>query len=246
MRFQTLAIWVLVGCARESASTTPASSASAAASATSAASPTELHFVETQTNLMLTCLDDKGDLHVALRPSDVPVECRSWVRILLTDDPGSDPATVWVANTSAPDPQGRYTARPMPRATWEAEIQKRRTAAGTVAEVDDGAPPAASGSAGPPNGAAALRGPFPPIVIYGASWCGPCHQVKKYLKSKGIPFVEKDIDEDPSAQSEMRAKLTKSGRRSGSIPVIDVGGQILVGYSPQALDSAIASARKAP
>ena len=40
----------------------------------------------------------------------------------------------------------------------------------------------------------------------------------------------------------MQEKLAKAGRRGGSIPVIDVRGQILVGYSRSELDRAIAKA----
>ena len=49
----------------------------------------------------------------------------------------------------------------------------------------------------------------------------------------------KDIEEDPAAQREMQAKLKKSGARRGAIPVIDVGGKIIVGYSEAALDGAL-------
>ena len=33
----------------------------------------------------------------------------------------------------------------------------------------------------------------PPVIIYGAEWCGPCHQAAAYLRQRGIQFVEKDI-----------------------------------------------------
>ena len=55
-----------------------------------------------------------------------------------------------------------------------------------------------------------------------------------------LTTVMKDIEETPGAQAEMRDKLEKSGQRGGSIPVIDVRGQILVGFSPQSVDRALA------
>ncbi len=81
------------------------------------------------------------------------------------------------------------------------------------------------------------------MIIYGASWCHPCHEAQAYLKSKGVAVVMKDIEEDPGAAAEMRQKLERSGQRGGSIPVIDVKGQILVGYSSGALDRTLARAQ---
>ena len=46
-----------------------------------------------------------------------------------------------------------------------------------------------------------------------------------------MPYVLKDIEADRLADEEMQEKLETAGRRGGSIPVIDVQGQILVGFS---------------
>ena len=45
-----------------------------------------------------------------------------------------------------------------------------------------------------------------------------------------------------SVASEMQQKLAKAGRRGGSIPVIDVRGQILVGFSAAEIDRALSRA----
>jgi hypothetical protein len=42
----------------------------------------------------------------------------------------------------------------------------------------------------------------------------------------------------------MRQKLAQIGRADGSIPVIDIMGQILVGYSRSAVDRAIERAAR--
>jgi glutaredoxin len=78
------------------------------------------------------------------------------------------------------------------------------------------------------------------VIIYGASWCGPCHQAADYLKSRGVAYVMKDVEETPGAAAEMRDKLTRSGHRGGSIPVIDVRGQILIGFSASSIEQALA------
>ena len=83
-------------------------------------------------------------------------------------------------------------------------------------------------------------------MIYGASWCKPCHDAAAYLRQRGVTVVEKDIEQNQMAASEMRSKLQKAGMPpSSSIPIIDVMGQIMVGFSANALDRAIQSAQEA-
>jgi hypothetical protein len=47
------------------------------------------------------------------------------------------------------------------------------------------------------------------------------------------------VETTPGAAAEMREKLARAGRHGGSIPVIDVRGQILVGFSAAAIDVAL-------
>ena len=66
------------------------------------------------------------------------------------------------------------------------------------------------------------------------------HQAADYLKGRGVTR-SKDIEESEAAQ----AKCVRSSSVPGagaSIPVIDVMGQILIGYSPSSLDRAIQAA----
>lgn len=50
---------------------------------------------------------------------------------------------------------------------------------------------------------------------------------------------QQDIEEDPSASAEMRQKLASAGLGGASIPVLDIGGTILVGFSTTAVDRAL-------
>lgn len=43
------------------------------------------------------------------------------------------------------------------------------------------------------------------ITIYSTTTCPYCKQLKDYLTSKGVTFVEKLVDMDESAQKEMSA-----------------------------------------
>ena len=77
----------------------------------------------------------------------------------------------------------------------------------------------------------------PPIIIYSTPSCGYCKLVKEYLASKSIPFTEVDVVKEPSRQAEM---LQKSGGVA-AVPVIDVGGKIIMGFDRHRLDEYIAS-----
>jgi glutaredoxin len=212
------------------------------------ASLPSLTISDSMPELMLTWIDEKGDPHVEIHPADVPAQGRAMVRVIVSDRLDGTQDLFYVADLTHKGADGTYPTQTMSRRAWEAEIEKRR--AEYLAKM---APPPQLGPTngpvlpGNPGGPTAPGDKAPPsgltVIIYGASWCHPCHQAQDYLKSKGIPVVMKDIEESPGAASEMRQKLERSGQRGGSIPVIDVGGQIIVGYSSDALDRALARAK---
>ncbi len=65
------------------------------------------------------------------------------------------------------------------------------------------------------------------IIIWGAETCAPCKQVKNYLDRKGIPYVYKDVDNDPEALKEM---LYYSDNRIIK-PVVKAKNGVMVGFS---------------
>ena len=72
------------------------------------------------------------------------------------------------------------------------------------------------------------------VVIYSADWCAFCHAAKDYLTAKGITFTEKNVEEDPAYAQE---SVSKSGQMG--IPVLDIGGQIIVGFDRPKIDAAL-------
>lgn len=180
---------------------------------------------DASTDLMFTWLDEGGAGHVEQRAADVPAAAREAVRV---SDPAHDPppGEVWIVDLRSAPPGGAYPVHTMKRAEWEGLALSRRDGGGLVAR------PAAS----------VLPEARPPVIIYGASWCGPCHKAAAYLEQRGIAFVQKDIEADGSATREMQAKLAKAGKRGGSIPVLDVRGRILVGFDSRQLDDALGAA----
>jgi glutaredoxin len=192
--------------------------------------------------LQLTWIDEKGEFHVEQRVADVPAGSRDVVRVRVLE-PANEPAgdRVFVADLRNPGADGTYPVKAIPRSDLEDLAVARRTKSGTAVLAPKGA---ASGVASAAGGAAnpgdvADR---PAVIIYGASWCGPCHQAAAYLKKKGVAFVEHDIEQDSVSAHEMQAKLAKAGMHGGSIPVLDVRGHILVGFDARAVDQALGTA----
>lgn len=68
-------------------------------------------------------------------------------------------------------------------------------------------------------------GPVKSVVMFSTSWCGICKQAKSYFRSKGIQFIDYDIEKNASA----RAQYKQLGVRG--VPVILVGDERMVGFS---------------
>ena len=200
-------------------------------------------------NLLLTWIDDKGDFHVVQKPTDVPKEGRENVRVVLTTREDGTGKSVYVANLNEVTPTGSYRVKTLTRAAWDELGASKRKA--RLEALAPSAQPAPSDSAPSPpsagNASAPKKAPATGItaIIYGASWCKPCHDTARYLKQRGVTVIDKDIEENEVAAAEMRQKLARAGRAGSSIPVIDIAGQIMVGFSPMAIDQAIEAARNA-
>lgn len=72
------------------------------------------------------------------------------------------------------------------------------------------------------------------ITVYSANWCAFCHAAKEYFDKKGVKYTEKDVEKEPGAGLEA---ATKSGQRG--IPVIDIAGEIIVGFDRPRIDAAL-------
>jgi len=77
------------------------------------------------------------------------------------------------------------------------------------------------------------------VIMYITSWCGYCRKAREYLQSIRVDLVEYDVEKNPSKGREM---LSKSGGSRG-VPLIDVEGIIIRGYSPGAIKYAIEKRR---
>ena len=196
------------------------------------------------TDLVLTWLDAKGDFHVVQKVADVPVEGRDAVRVYVLGKQEGTEDLFYVADLRTRTAEGAYAVSTMSRGEWEQLAERRRSK--TMAAAG----PSGSGSGRPPPASTEPPTVTAPIskltvIVYGAEWCQPCHEAMKYLRRKGINAVEKNIEEDDGARKEMEQKLRRAGIAGrGSIPVIDVRGRILQGFSARELDKAIAEVTK--
>jgi glutaredoxin len=72
------------------------------------------------------------------------------------------------------------------------------------------------------------------IIVYGAEWCGYCHEAMHYLDKLGVKYTYKNIDLNPDDAREVIEKSHQTG-----IPVLDVDGTIIIGFDRPRLDEAL-------
>lgn len=72
------------------------------------------------------------------------------------------------------------------------------------------------------------------ITMYTTPTCAFCHMAKEYFKARGLDFTAKDVTTDPSAYHELLDKSQQLG-----VPVIDIGGTIIVGFDRPRIDLAL-------
>jgi glutaredoxin len=76
------------------------------------------------------------------------------------------------------------------------------------------------------------------VIMYMTDWCPYCTKAREYIKSLGVRLVEYNVERDKDKALESRQKAGRKG-----VPVIDVEGIIIPGYSPQAIKAAVEERR---
>ena len=72
------------------------------------------------------------------------------------------------------------------------------------------------------------------IKIYSIPTCPYCNKAKAYFDSKDIEYKDINVSEDKNGKEEM---IEKS--RQQSVPVIDIYGEIIIGFNRIAIDKAL-------
>ena len=75
---------------------------------------------------------------------------------------------------------------------------------------------------------------MPHVLIYTTPTCGYCKLAKAFFKEHNVAYEEIDITTDPSKADEAVQKSGQTG-----VPVIDIAGQIIVGFQPELFQAAL-------
>ena len=72
------------------------------------------------------------------------------------------------------------------------------------------------------------------VKIYSTPTCPWCAKTKEFFKANKISFTDVDVSKNKKAAEEM---IKKSGQMG--VPVIDINGEIIVGFNQEALEKAL-------
>jgi glutaredoxin 3 len=73
------------------------------------------------------------------------------------------------------------------------------------------------------------------VEIYSTPTCTYCEAAKAFFKANNVPYSESNVAADTAKRAEM---IEKSGQMG--VPVIDVGGDIVVGFDEKILRELLA------
>lgn len=71
----------------------------------------------------------------------------------------------------------------------------------------------------------------PRVIVFSTPTCSFCNMAKKYFKQKGVRFRDVDVSRDRSAAKDMQRRSGQTG-----VPVIDIGGKVIVGFDRPKID----------
>ena len=72
------------------------------------------------------------------------------------------------------------------------------------------------------------------VVLYTTSWCPYCRKARDYLRSRGIDFIEHDIEKDKEAAARKRQLDSRGG-----VPFAIINGRSISGFSAPAYERAL-------
>jgi len=78
------------------------------------------------------------------------------------------------------------------------------------------------------------------ITMYSTEWCGVCKRARTYMHKQNIPFNDLDIEHDDAAKLRAQALNPRN-----SVPTITIDKELLIGFSPEALEERIVRASHA-
>lgn len=167
--------------------------------------------------LLYTFLAEGGEVQTTEALEDIPAAARASVRVIdLNVPPEARGAGKWVfiADLRRPNADGSYPYRALSHVSFD----KALASAAANEKV-----------------ASALAKSSQQITVYTTAWCGVCKQAKAFLQQRNVQFVERDVERDDQAAAELGAKAKRAGVMPQGVPVIDVYGELMLGFDPERL-----------
>lgn len=72
------------------------------------------------------------------------------------------------------------------------------------------------------------------VIVYGAEWCAFCHTAMHYFDKLGVKYEYRNVEEKPEWGREAVDKSHQFG-----IPVLDIDGEIIIGFDRPKIDAAL-------
>lgn len=72
---------------------------------------------------------------------------------------------------------------------------------------------------------------YPRVILFTTPSCSYCRKAKQYLRQRQVPFKDVDVSRDSAAARDMVRRSRQQG-----VPVIDIGGKIIVGFDRPKID----------
>jgi len=69
------------------------------------------------------------------------------------------------------------------------------------------------------------------VIVFSTPSCPHCRSAKKYFRQRGISFKDVDVSRDKAGARDMVRRSRQNG-----VPVIDIGGKIIVGFNRTKID----------
>ena len=77
------------------------------------------------------------------------------------------------------------------------------------------------------------------VIVYSTTTCPFCVMVKDWLKGKSVKYDDFNVGQNQDKAKEM---MEKSGQMG--VPVIDIDGEIIIGFDKPKLEAALKKAKK--
>jgi glutaredoxin-like YruB-family protein len=74
--------------------------------------------------------------------------------------------------------------------------------------------------------------PQPRVIVFSTPTCTYCNAAKRYFREKHVQFKDVDVTRDAAAARDMVRRSGQSG-----VPVIDIGGKVIVGFDRPKIDT---------